>query len=286
MMEFEKRKPPWYLVASLILGIGLGLLTAWYWYPVELIDTHPATMREDFKDNYREMIAAAFVMNGDLGRAKTRLALLQDENPIRAISSQAQITLAEGGSEESARALGLLAAALSVDLTPTAVTDATGTPTPAEGTEEVTGTVTNDSGTETTGTPGLTITPVATNTPKPTSTPTATQGSPFTVDLFSEICDPELPGALIRVFVFDAARRPVPGVEVFVTWEGGRDVFYTGLKPEIDLGYADFAMAADVLYAVGLTLGDQPVTGIATRECQTEDGEQTFSSWEIIYVQP
>lgn len=286
MMEFEKRKPPWYLLSSLVLGIVLGLITAWYWYPVELIDTHPATMREDFKDNYRELIAAAFVMNGDLGRAKTRLALLQDENPIRAISSQAQITLAEGGSEESARALGLLAAALSVELTPTAVTDATGTPTPAEGTEEVTGTVTNDSGTETTGTPGLTITPVATNTPKPTSTPTATQGAPFTVDLFSEICDPELPGALIRVFVFDAARRPVPGVEVFVTWEGGRDVFYTGLKPEIDLGYADFAMAADVLYAVGLTLGDQPVTGIATRECQTEDGEQTFSSWEIIYVQP
>ena len=286
MREFEERGSPWYLVTGVVLGIVLGLMTAWYWYPVERIDTHPTTLREDFKDKYRETIAAAYSNNGDLGRAKARLILLGDENLVNTLTSQAQLTMAAGGSEEAARALGLLAAALNTELTPTAVAGLVNTPTSEDGAIEIEGSQTSVSTGTTTGALEITVSPAVTNTPTLTLTPTATQGAMFTVELFKEVCDAELPAALIQVFVFDAARRPVPGIEVVVTWEQGEDLFYTGLKPEIDLGYADFAMELEVVYTVGLTMGDRPVSGFATRECETEDGQQTLSSWEIVFIQP
>lgn len=285
MREFEERRSPWYLVTGVVLGIVLGLMTAWYWYPVERIDTHPATLREDFKDKYREMIAAAYSNNGDLGRTKSRLVLLGDEDSVNTLTSQAQLTMAEGGSEEAARALGLLAAALNTELTPTAVAGSVNTPTSEEGAIEIEGSQTSVSTGTTTGALEITVSPAVTKTLTPTLTPTATQGALFTVELFREVCDPELPGPLIQVFVLDTARRPVTGVEVVVTWEGGEDLFYTGLKLEIDPGYADFMMEQDMLYTVGLTMGDQSVQ-VFTSACETEDGVQTFSSWEIIFVQP
>lgn len=286
MIDIEDRGSRGYLITGVILGIALGLMTAWYWYPVQRIDTHPSTLRDDFKGNYREMIAAAFAVSGDLGRAKSRLTLLQDTNPIGVISSQAQISMAAGGSEDSARALGLLAAALSIELTPTALGGAVGTMTPGSVNPEITGEETNDPAMTITGTAGVEITPTVTNTPPFTPTATATQGAAFTMDSFNPVCDPDLPGPLLQVYVFDAARRPVPGVEVVVTWEGGSDVFYTGLKPEIDLGYADFTMESEIQYTVGLTLGDQPASGFAIWDCETEEGEQVLGSWEIIFVQP
>ncbi|MCH7663581.1 MAG: hypothetical protein IH859_06895 [Chloroflexi bacterium] len=232
------------------------------------------------------MIAAAYSKNGDLGRARSRLVLLGDENSVNTLTSQAQLTLAEGGSEESARALGLLAAALSTELTPNTVAGLVSTPTPGGGAIEVEGSQTSVTTGTTTGTLEITVSPAATNTPTLTITPTATQGALFTLREFSPQCNADVPGPLIQVFVKDAAGRPVPGVEVVVSWEGGEDVFYTGLKPEIDLGYADFEMELEVFYTVGLTLGDQLVPGFIAIECETEGGEQTYSSWEIIFVQP
>ncbi len=60
---------------------------------------------------------------------------------------------------------------------------------------------------------------------------------------------------LIQVLVYDAAEQGVPSVEVVVTWEGGENHFFTGLKPEMGLGYADFRMAADTVYTLRLAEG-------------------------------
>lgn len=270
MIETENRRTPWFLLTGLVIGITLGLMTAWYWYPVERVDTNPSTMRSDFKDNYRAVVAAAFEANGDLGRAKARLNLLQDGDLQGALSGQAQVMMASGGSQKEARALGLLAAALGASAAP----------------EQPDVGPTGDS---TGGSPAAatsTAAPIATQTPVPTLTPTATAGAPFTVELFTEVCDANLAGPLIQVYVFDAARQPVPGVEVFVRWDGNEDRFYTGLKIEIGPGYADFQMEPGVDYSVGLALGDQPVSGLSTRECDTVDGQPVYSSWEVIFVQP
>lgn len=110
-MNGEKRGP-WYLLTGLVLGIALGLLYAWVFQPVQYIDTVPASLRTDFKDQYRALIAAAYLGNGDLLRARGRLELLKDEDMFRALSEQAQRTLAQQGSAADARALGLLAIAL------------------------------------------------------------------------------------------------------------------------------------------------------------------------------
>ncbi|MBW8012565.1 MAG: hypothetical protein FVQ83_15225 [Chloroflexi bacterium] len=277
MIEIERRPPPLYLITGLILGLALGLFISWWVSPVELIDTQPATLREDFKDQYRAVIAAAYAADNDFGRAQARLALLQDLNPADSLAAQAQLTLAEEGSQETARALGLLAAAFRQQGTPSAgIGSPSSTPTPDP-----------DITVTTTPTPGPSLTPTLTNTPLPSLTPTATQGAAFIVDNYVPVCDPNLERALIQVMVFDAARRPVPGVRIIVTWgEDGEDTFYTGLKPELGLGYADFEMTPGILYTLELAQGDQPVSGLTAHECVTDEGERIQASWEVVFVQP
>ena len=111
-MRSSEERGPWYLLTGLIIGIVIGVLYTRYLQPVEYIDTSPALLRQDFKDQYRFLIAAAYSANGDLVRAKARLGLLKDPDVFRALSEQAQRTLAEDGSSLEARSLGLLAIAL------------------------------------------------------------------------------------------------------------------------------------------------------------------------------
>lgn len=108
----REARGPWYLLTGLLLGAVLGVAYAWMVQPVEYINTSPASLRSDFKDRYRALIASAYMANSDLVRARARLELLQDADVYQALAEQAQRTLAEGRSPEEARALGLLAVAI------------------------------------------------------------------------------------------------------------------------------------------------------------------------------
>ena len=101
----------WYLLTAIILGIGLGLVYAWNISPAEYVDTHPSTLRTDYKDQYRAMIASAYIATGDIQRAQARLNLLGDDDPAM-LAAQAQRFMAEGGGYEDAKALADLASAL------------------------------------------------------------------------------------------------------------------------------------------------------------------------------
>lgn len=101
-----------YLLTGLVLGLILGVVYAWLVQPPGYTDTSPDTLRQDFKDRYRALIAAAYAANGDLVRAKARLDLLGDPEVSRALAEQAQRTLAEGNAPSEAQNLGLLAVAL------------------------------------------------------------------------------------------------------------------------------------------------------------------------------
>ena len=46
------------------------------------------------------------------------------------------------------------------------------------------------------------------------------------------------------VEVRNKKRQPIEGQEIIVSWSGGEESFFTGLKPEISDGYADFQMQA------------------------------------------
>jgi hypothetical protein len=316
------KRGPWYLLTGLALGLILGLVYAWAMQPVEYVDTSPALLRADFKDRYRALIASAYLVNGDLVRAKARLGLLEDKDMYRALAEQAQRTLAEGNSPEEARALGLLAIALGqaapgpaivitqAPLTPTAsaTPTATSTPTPAPteaptlpATSTPTLTDTPIPSTPDTLTPTFSITPrptqtlkvtpsktptlTPTDTPTRTHTPTVTPGGPFTLVSRQKICDQKLSQPLIQVEAVNALGQPIQGVLVIVTWDSGEERFYTGLKPEKGLGYADFTATPGVIYTLRLGEGGDVVPNLAAAECQLASGEHFWGAWLLKFKQ-
>lgn len=251
----------------LLLGMAAGVYYAWAINPVEYVETAPASMRDDYVADYLTLVSLAYASTGDLDRARTRLALIPDPNPAGALSQLAQIRLAAGRPEQEARSLALLAAALGERPTPLA----------AVSTPAVSVSVTPQ---------GPTRTPTITRPPPPTRTPTSTPGAPFEMVNREQICDPDLTAALIQIEVLDAAGRPVPGIEALVVWDEGQDHFYTGLKPELGIGYGDFTMQEGVYYTIQLVESGVPITGLIAEDCLSDEGELFPGSWLLTFQQP
>jgi hypothetical protein len=323
-MREKRSRGPWYLITGFVLGAVLGLAYAWIVDPIEYLDTAPISLRADFKDEYRALIASAYVANGDLERAESRLALLGDGDPARVLAEQAQRAMAEGQSPQDAQALGLLAIAVGQGITPAPVTaipsdtpalDPSSTDpvtlTPAVSptllsaiTSTVTITSANTLEAAATATPegnpgagdlatqtlaateGTTQPPLPTGTPLPTRTPTATPGAPFVMREQTFICDQDIRDPLIQVFVEDTDGRPVPGIEVVVNWEDGENHFFTGVKPELGMGYADFIMTPGVVYSLRLVAGGEILPDLTPAECETTTGSRYWGSWLLKFEQP
>jgi len=288
---------PWYLLTGVVLGFAMSLLYTWLFSPVKYIDTAPGLLRADFKDQYRALIAAAYVADKDLARAQVRLKLLSDPDVVRALTIQAQSALAQGRPDTEVRALGVLALALSQGVTPVATTAqatvtltatpmSTISPTPVVAWSATSAVL---SGTITHGTtsPASSLrTPLPTPTPLPTRTQTPTPGAPFVLKDLKQVCDTHLAQPLIQVETRDAANQPVPGVEVIVSWDGGENHFFTGLKSELSLGYADFTMTPGVKYALRLAEGGQPVPDLTSTECAQGVMDRYWGSLKLVFVQP
>jgi hypothetical protein len=254
-------------------------------------------LRADFKDQFRSAIAASYSATGNLPRAQARLALLNDENPVDTLSAQAQRTIASG---QFAQADQLAALALAIQsggnlppssqATPTieslesvgSETEATPFPSPA------------DIPFELTETPQVFETPfiqtqtndIGTATPRPTRTPLPTQGAPFQLTAVDTVCDPKLPSGLLQVIVLNPNRRQLAGIKVIVTWDTGGEEFFTGLKPELGNGYADFIMFPDTSHAVQLALGSEIATDLIPPACQTPSGEEYLGGYKLTFQQP
>jgi len=294
----NEHRGPWYLLTGLVIGVVFGLIYAWRISPVKYVDTSPATLRDDFKDQYRVLIAAAFVMDGDLARAQARLNLLNDPDMASAVALQAQRALADGRPPEESHELGLLAIALSQGVV---VTEQPGLSTPSKPSPvsalTVMPTFPPVPGSSTPTAPGTSpvppVSPTAPMTPYPTftlmpsRTPTPSAGAPFVLKKAPTlVCEPTSKQPLIMVEAWDAAGQPVPGVEVIVNWTGGEDHFFTGLKPEYGLGYGDFLMTPSVAYSLHLAEGGEPVSGLIAADCETASGERYLGSWKLVFVQP
>ena len=103
------------ILGGLAIGLAIGLLIAWVIAPVQYKDTSPASLRSEFKDQYREAIASAFNATRNLERAKARLSLLADPNSEQALISQAERMIAEGNSPDSAFEIAVLVNALKAE---------------------------------------------------------------------------------------------------------------------------------------------------------------------------
>ncbi len=286
----KEARGSWYLITGLFIGVVIGLLTAWLLVPVEFVNTSPATLRADFKNEYRYLIANAYAATGNLGRAKARLNLLQDTDSAAALINQAQALSAAGASIESVQVLEGLANILNTSPQPNQL-NATPFPTLESASNNLTSSPTslpidNNALTPTvTHLPSSTPTFAFTVTPKPTRTPTATPGSPFALVRQSTFCRVNQPG-LLQIWLTDSAGQPAAGIEITITWANGQDTFFTGLKPEINNGYADYHLSNDIEYAVGLSGGNTRITGIRTGQCKDDSIGNYAGGVELIFNQP
>lgn len=296
----------WYLLTGLLIGLALGIYYAWELSPLEYVDTPPSSLRADFKDEYRYLIAASYRATGNLDRARARLSLLGDPDPVIALGEQAQRMLAASAPAGAIRLVADLAEALlnpalassSESLIQPLPTESAAqpvlpadTPLPTDATSPfepilaptetpspsptLTPTATPGRGTRTatpTRTPRNSPTPIPTATVRPSLTPTATPGLPFQLTDQSTFCDAARPG-LLQVILENAAGNPASGIELTVTWLGGEETFYTGLKPELGFGYADFAMTPGIEYALSLSGGVTRITGLQTSPCNADSGD-------------
>jgi len=281
------RRFPWAWLLTLMLGFGLGLTYAWVISPVQYVDAEPLVLRDDFKDRFRATIAAAYASNGDLERARARLTLLGDPDPSQALTAQAQRMLAAGELSEAVQQVAMLASALqggAVANPPTAI--------PANSLEPSgqvidTPTFTLETGlptieAEPTSTPILLLTP----TPRPTRTVTPTLGAPYQLVGQDTVCDPELAEGLLQIVVTNATRQQTPGAEIIITWSGGEEHIFTGLKPELGHGYADYLMTPDVSYSIRMADGGTPASGISAPTCTAADSSTYLGGQLITFQQP
>lgn len=297
----REERGPWYLLTGLIIGLILGLVYAWLISPREYKDTFPSDLRANFKDQFRAMIAVAYTANGNLPRALERLEYLGDSDIPRSLAEQAQRTLAEGNSPREVQALGLLAVAAgqeTVPSTPMSTLDSTRPTaiptnpssiqtTPTENpTLIVVATEASPSPATTSPSASATRMPLATGTPLPTRTPVPTLGAPFVIKEKNFICDQKLVGPLLQVLVEDQSGTPLSSVEAIVTWDGGEDHFFTGLKPELGAGYADLVMTPGIVYTLRLAEGSEIVLDLTPSECETATGSRYWGSWLLRFARP
>lgn len=290
------RRIPFDIIITLLLGLGLGLAYSWIFSPLHVVDASPVALRADFKDAYRSAIAASYGATNNLARAQARLALLGDSNFLDALNSQAQRLIASG---EFAQADQVVALAIALENGTTVVAASTVTST-ADNTvavvKEVTATLPPpppDLPFQFTETPQSTdpqiieTQPVInTATPRPTRTLIPTVGAPFTLIAQDTVCDATLPDGLLQVLVFNSNRRQIAGAKIIITWNSGEEQFFTGLKPEISHGYADYTMSPNIAYTVRLASGSDIASELTAPTCQTPSGETFIGGIKLTFQQP
>jgi len=282
----NEKRGPFYLLTGLIIGAVVGVLATRLLLPVRYTDTEPSTLRTDQREVYRNLVSRAYLAEADVNRARSRLNLLKDTAMVEELIAQAQNALASTDQQANARAMALLAAALSKTgiqvtplpgvVTPLVMTEATSTP------GAVVKTITPTAAASQTA---ITSTPAITASLRATATPQPTQGSPYQMVSKEDVC---LPGAapLMRIHVQDSQGNPVMGVKIEITLVNSAPAyFFTGLYPEIDNGYADYLMISSTLYSLRVGEGGQLVTGLQAPVC-TADGSSYTGGLKLVFKQP
>jgi len=289
----------WYLLSGLAIGLGIGILVAWVIAPIQYVDTTPVSLRVDFKDEYRFMIASAYAANNDLLRARARLGTLGDADALKALGEQAQRMLASSSPMNEVQILADLSTALQTQ--PTAASDPTvetistvsaspTSPVNATPQSETPSGLTQTSTFDVSATPTAeeitsTPQPISTIVPRPTQVSSPTPGALFALAKRSTFCDPTEPG-LLQVNLTNTAGQPAAGIELIMTWANGEEHFFTGLKPELGYGYADYTMTENIEYVLSLSGGGTQVTGLSAPNCTNSQGGAYPGGIHLEFQQP
>ena len=278
----SEKKGNLYLISGLIIGLLFGIIYSWVIDPVEFIDASPSALSDEYKAEYRELIAMAYSANQDIGRAQARLALLNEDDQILLLGAQGQQLQADTTKIRQARAVLLLAEDLQEYTLngPAAfvVTDETAIPEDKQVEENTEAESAEDTSIE----PTVETDPV-TNNAENTSSEPKNEGI-FELDQQMPVCDPNLPQGLLQVVVVDSEDNPIPGVRGTVYWEEGNDYFYTGLYPDLGDGYGDYVMKDNIIYKLQIGQGSTLIEKITPPICTAESGKEYFGSLWMKFI--
>jgi nucleotide-binding universal stress UspA family protein len=248
---------------AVALGLGGGLVYTWILDPVEYYDSAPDAL--DFEDKlvYLAVIGDIYTQDGDLARANAWLAKMDVPADGMVLAGFIEQYLDAGGQPEEVRNLARLAQDLGARGGVLLVFDTVSTPVP---------------------TPLPTRSAQAGDPPAaPPATATPVPGMRL-VDRTAVCAAPGRQGE-IAVWVQDAEGNDLPGIEVVVSWAQGQDRFFTGLRPDKGVGYADFEMKAGTEYDVTLAgfRGDA-VEGLSSDVTPGICPEDSLAvSWHLIF---
>ncbi len=102
----------WVIALVTLLGLGLGLIAGWFWWPVEYYDTEIADLKETYQADYVLMVSDAYALTGDVDVAWERLSRLGAPDVAALVLSRAEAALAAGVTAAEVGRLARLAAAL------------------------------------------------------------------------------------------------------------------------------------------------------------------------------
>ncbi len=245
-------------LASLIVGVALGLLLTWVIWPVEFKDADPADLRPTLRDDYVRMISLAYEADGDVASARQRLGALRLANPAQTFNDLIEQEIRNANDPATQDALIHLAHALNFKPAYTAMRPP---PKPRSNAP-------------------LTIFVVA--------TPVSPVPSFALVEHAQLSCLDEPENAYLKFFVRDAAGRDLPNIAIEIRGKDLSETVYTGLKPERGIGYADYE-AAPGTYAVTI-LNSQSETyanlviGELPANCKADKGV-TPRGWKLVFQQ-
>lgn len=109
----RERVPEWLKQGGtgILVGLVLGIVVGWWLWPVTYTNTAPAALREDYRNDYVLMTAAAFEADHDLQKALSRLENLDPDDPVAPVAELAHTLIDNGGSRQDITRLALLARA-------------------------------------------------------------------------------------------------------------------------------------------------------------------------------
>ncbi len=276
----EERFPWVMLIVGLALGLIGGLVYAWFLDPVTYVDVAPDRLHSADRQAYILLVSEAYLQDKDLERARARLNALGVRHVGQMVAEQADAAFLGGAPIEQVRALTALAEALGTS--PLAAEVFSSSPAAPIATSLATATPTFEAMPSPTPSP-TPLTPTPTPEP-PSPTPVPIPNTAFSLRERAIVCEDDAPHGRIEVYVYDEAGQGVPAVEVLVEWAGGAERFYTGLKPDVNLGYADFEMQPNLVYSVTLVGLGQPVVGLEANACETPSGQSVMRTYRLVFT--
>ena len=264
---------------GLILGLVGGLVYTWVLSPPVYYDTYPALMHEAHRKDWIAVTALAYGAEGDWARTQLRLDGLATGEIRQVVARVLDEAIAANHPVLLLQRLAYMAHYYKVDSPAVKIYLKSEAPTPLPEVPSATSTV---------PLPTLTLIPPTSTsfpTPKPTATPppspTPQFVSPYTVISQTLSCE-VTPYIAVSLFISRtvAERRQTrveweaqPGREIWLLWESGADRAVTGFRPQLGLGYADFAVTSGHFYKLYIDIPEgAPLSTIQVDACTAAEG--------------